>query len=252
MSVNELSELSAIAREITSLCLSFPTIEEDDGPERQSHWEEDLQKRAAYNQKLHAVRLNLIKRSIEADQVQLRPIQEIKSELRDVLTRQSIQQMDEVTRFQNSLLSVCLGSSSITTDTEEKIKQSLRSRDRLIVRLQALRKEYEHLSDDCMALLDRNGSLMSSIDTLVSGLHQQDSVIQEMEQRQAISLLDDRKQSLAKMQRKYERQRTENALLRNLYSSLVLGSKLDWARKSRVRELMLYNEEEPGVPENEL
>jgi len=54
--------------------------------------------------------------------VQLRPIQEIKSELRDVLTRQSIQQMDEVTRFQNSLLSVCLGSSSITTDTEEKIK----------------------------------------------------------------------------------------------------------------------------------
>lgn len=54
------------------------------------------------------------------------------------------------------------------------------------------------------------------------------------------------------MQRKYERQRTENALLRNLYSSLVLGSKLDWARKSRVRELMLYNEEEPGVPENEL
>lgn len=54
------------------------------------------------------------------------------------------------------------------------------------------------------------------------------------------------------MQRKYERQRTENALLRNIYSSLVLGSKLDWARKSRVRELMLYNEEEPGVPENEL
>ena len=57
--------------------------------------------------------------------VQLRLIQEIKSELRDVLTRQSIQQMDEVTRFQNSLLSVCLGSSSITTDTEEKIKVSL-------------------------------------------------------------------------------------------------------------------------------
>ena len=57
--------------------------------------------------------------------VQLRQIQEIKSELRDVLTRQSIQQMDEVTRFQNSLLSVCLGSSSITTDTEEKIKVSL-------------------------------------------------------------------------------------------------------------------------------
>ena len=57
--------------------------------------------------------------------VQLRPIQEIKSELRDVLIRQSIQQMDEVTRFQNSNLSVCLGSSSITTDTEEKIKVSL-------------------------------------------------------------------------------------------------------------------------------
>ena len=55
-----------------------------------------------------------------------------------------------------------------------------------------------------------------------------------------------------RMQRKYDRQRTENALLRNIYSSLVLGSKLDWARKSRVRELMLYNEEEPGVPENEL
>ena len=55
-----------------------------------------------------------------------------------------------------------------------------------------------------------------------------------------------------RMQRKYERQRTENALLRNVYSSLVLGSKLDWARKSRVRELMLYNEEEPGVPEDEL
>ena len=34
----------------------------------QSHWEEDLRKRAAYNQKLHAIRLNLIKRSIEADQ----------------------------------------------------------------------------------------------------------------------------------------------------------------------------------------
>ena len=57
--------------------------------------------------------------------VQLRPVQEIKSELRDVLTRQSIQQLDEVTRLQNSLLSVCLGSSSITTDTEEKIKVSL-------------------------------------------------------------------------------------------------------------------------------
>ena len=57
--------------------------------------------------------------------VQLRPIQEIKSELRDVLTTQSIRQMDEVTRLQNSLLSVCLGSSSITTDTEEKIKVSL-------------------------------------------------------------------------------------------------------------------------------
>lgn len=76
------------------------------------------------------------------------------------------------------------------------------------MRLQALRKEYERLSDDCLSLLDRNGSLMSSIDTLVSGLHvcvwfaiepqQQDSVIQEIEQRQAIGLLDDRKQSLSK------------------------------------------------------
>lgn len=96
-----------------------------------------MRKRAAYNQKLYAIRLSLIKRSIEADQggtgvlqlwiVQLRPIQEIKSELRDVLTTQSIRQMEEVTRLQNSLLSVCLGSSSITTDTEEKIKVALQT-----------------------------------------------------------------------------------------------------------------------------
>ena len=94
-----------------------------------------MRKRAAYNQKLHAIRLNLIKRSIESDQggtgllsqgiVLLRPIQEIKSELRDVLIAQSIRQMDEVTRLQNSLLSVCLGSSSITTDTEERIKVAI-------------------------------------------------------------------------------------------------------------------------------
>ena len=53
-------------------------------------------------------------------------------------------------------------------------------------------------------------------------------------------------------ERKYNRQKKENDILRNIYSSLVLVSKIDWARKDRIRELMLLNEEAPGVPEQEL
>ena len=51
---------------------------------------------------------------------------------------------------------------------------------------------------------------------------------------------------------KYEVQRRQNEILRNIYSSLVLASRIDWARKDRVREMMLCVEEMPGVPEKEL
>lgn len=53
-------------------------------------------------------------------------------------------------------------------------------------------------------------------------------------------------------ERKYNRQKKENDILRNIYSSLVLVSKIDWSRKERIRELMLSNEEAPGVPEKDL
>lgn len=51
---------------------------------------------------------------------------------------------------------------------------------------------------------------------------------------------------------KYEVQRRQNEILRNIYSSLVLASKIDWARKDRIREMMLCVEDSPGVPEKEL
>ena len=53
-------------------------------------------------------------------------------------------------------------------------------------------------------------------------------------------------------ERKYNRQKKENDILRNIYSSLVLVSKIDWSRKERIRELMLSNEEAAGVPEKDL
>ena len=53
-------------------------------------------------------------------------------------------------------------------------------------------------------------------------------------------------------EKKYIRQKKENDILRNVYSSLVLASKLDWSRRERIRELMLCNEDTPGVPESEL
>ena len=51
---------------------------------------------------------------------------------------------------------------------------------------------------------------------------------------------------------KYEVQRRQNEILRNIYSSLVLASRIDWARKDRIREMMLCVEDAPGVPEKEL
>lgn len=47
-------------------------------------------------------------------------------------------------------------------------------------------------------------------------------------------------------------QKKRNDILRNIYSSLVLVSKLDWSKKERIRELMLCNEDAPGVPEKDL
>ena len=54
------------------------------------------------------------------------------------------------------------------------------------------------------------------------------------------------------MKQKFERQRIENALLRNIFSLTVLESKINWSRYDRLREIMCLVEEEPGVPDEEL
>ena len=51
---------------------------------------------------------------------------------------------------------------------------------------------------------------------------------------------------------KYDVQSRQNEILRNIYSCLVMSSKIDWARKDRIREMMLCVEDSPGVPEKEL
>lgn len=56
----------------------------------------------------------------------------------------------------------------------------------------------------------------------------------------------------SRAERKYLRQKKENDILRNIYSSLVLVSKIDWSRRDRIRDLMLCNEDAPGVPESDL
>lgn len=55
-----------------------------------------------------------------------------------------------------------------------------------------------------------------------------------------------------RVKRKHEKQRMENALLRNIFSSIVLESKINWARYDRLRDIMCCVEEEPGVPEEEI
>ena len=77
-------------------------------------------------------------------------------------------------------------------------------------------------------------------------------MIQDMESREDESMKEEQKHNLMSAERKYKKQKKENAILRNIYSSIVLATRIDWSRKDRVRELMLCNEDEPGVPENEL
>ena len=77
-------------------------------------------------------------------------------------------------------------------------------------------------------------------------------MIQDMENREEESTREEQRHNLLSAERKYKKQKKENSILRNIYSSIVLATKIDWARKERVRELMLCNEDEPGVPENEL
>ena len=77
-------------------------------------------------------------------------------------------------------------------------------------------------------------------------------MIQDMESREEESMKEEQRHNLMSAERKYKKQKKENAILRNIYSSIVLATRIDWSRKDRVRELMLCNEDEPGVPENEL
>lgn len=73
-----------------------------------------------------------------------------------------------------------------------------------------------------------------------------------MENREEESTREEQRHNLLSAERKYKKQKKENSILRNIYSSIVLATKIDWARKERVRELMLCTEDEPGVPEGEL
>lgn len=41
-------------------------------------------------------------------------------------------------------------------------------RDRLIVRLQALKEEYDGVNEECLGLMDKNIALKNSIDELMS------------------------------------------------------------------------------------
>ena len=180
--------------------------------------------------------------------------------------------MESMRSRQSSLLSSVLSTSSLLTQEEGDVvvelgcmieaQELLRKRDRLIVRLQRLCIEYEKLMVDSSELSEKNQNLKTSCDAVVSILNvgviqrhsrqRQDTVIQDMENREEESMREEQRHNLLSAERKYRKQKKENSILRNIYSSIVLATKIDWARKERVRELMLCNEDEPGVPEGEL
>ncbi|KAK8827179.1 hypothetical protein WA556_000807, partial [Blastocystis sp. ATCC 50177/Nand II] len=181
------------------------------------------------------------------------PRQEVlNAEMRQLMLQNLMKRMECMRSRQSSLLSTVLSPSSLPTKQEGEIIELLRKRDRLIVRLQRLCVEYEKLMADSAELSEKNQTLKTSCDAVISILDRQDTVIQDMENREEESTREEQRHNLLSAERKYKKQKKENSILRNIYSSIVLATKIDWARKERVRELMLCNEDEPGVPENEL
>ncbi|KAK8793763.1 hypothetical protein JH06_3644 [Blastocystis sp. subtype 4] len=249
--MDEYASISEVAKEIRAICLSFPTIENSNRNHIPDSWTRDLNQQILYIQRLHSIEVQQHKKDICSSKLTLQPLEELKNELREVLIDNYLKKRKELYSYEEALLSL-IGSNSRFTEQEEKIQKALKTKDQLFTQLQSVRYEYEQIEEKCFVLLDHNLGLKSSADSMVHRLHTEDQTIQQKKQDGNVEMLEEKRVELEKIKRKYERQRIENALLRNIYSSLVLGSKLDWARNPRIRELMLCCEEEPGVPEKDI